>query len=444
MGGPASQQGSKLECHHVTEAVPFRWRAYGGLVTAASWLHYAVLSRFSNSDEGGGAWFARRLNPPLPQAAPGSRIWIHAVSAGESKVAELLRQRLLERQPGLSVILSSTTYSGYARVRAIAGDGGSFIMPLDTLEAQRRVVDSIRPDLLVLVESEFWPAQFAAAEAAGVPVVVVNATMSPRSFARHQRNPAVANRTILKAQRIYAQDDAIAARYAELGVRRDRIEVVGNLKLVPLQSTVPASKDVPPLIAFGNLHRDEIDVLAPAIAELRTRRPEARLVLVPRYPGKTPGEVLSAAFGAELAIVDSETAIDDAGALVWLDQMGTLSQVYARATLGVVCGTFSPIGGHDLSEPLHLGAASLYGPHIERQRPLHQALSAIGCAVQVGAAAELPEAVLGLLDEPARRQRMIAAFRGVTDQAAARLDALAASLVGLAAAAAGRRSGIAS
>jgi 3-deoxy-D-manno-octulosonic-acid transferase len=413
----------------VTQAVPFRWKAYGGLVTAASWLHYAVLSRFSNSDEGGAAWFNKRLNPALPQAATGRRIWIHAVSAGESKVAELLRQRLLALDPALAVVLSATTYSGYARVRAIAGDASSFIMPLDTLAAQRRILETVRPALLVLVESEFWPAQFAAAEAAGVPVVVVNATMSPRSFARHQRNRAVAERTLVKAQRIYAQDEAIAARYAELGVPGERIEVIGNLKLVPLDGARPAGKDAPPLVVFGNVHRDEIERLAPAMAELRARRPDVRLVLVPRYPGKIPGEVLSASFGAELAIVDSEAAIAEAGGLVWLDEMGTLSKLYARATIGVVCGTFSPIGGHDLSEPLHLGAASVYGPHVERQKPLHQALSAIGCAVQVGSAGDLPQVLVGLLEDEPRRGQMIEAFRSVADQATIRLDALATRLV---------------
>ncbi len=410
-------------------AVPLRWKAYGGLVTAASWLHYAVLSRFSRSDEGGTAWFLRRLSPPLPQPASGRRIWIHAVSAGESKVAELLRQRLVALDPSLSVVLSATTYSGYARVSAIAGEAASFIMPLDTLEAQQRIFETVRPDLLVLVESEFWPAQFAAAAAAGVPVVVVNATMSPRSFARHRRNPVVASRTLAKARRIYAQDEAIAARYAELGVPRERVEVVGNLKLVPLQRAMPTGKDTPPLIAFGNIHRDEIEALAPAIAALRLRRPDAKLVLVPRYPGKTPGEVLSASFGAELAIVDNEAAIAEAGGLVWLDQMGTLSKVYGRASIGVVCGTFSPIGGHDLSEPLHLGAASVYGPFVERQKPLHAALSAIGCAVQVRGADELPQVVLELLEDDARRQRMVEAFRGVAEQAAERLDTLASSLV---------------
>ncbi len=409
--------------------VPLRWKAYGALVTAASWLHYAVLSRFGKSDEGGSAWFARRLAPVLPQPAHAKRIWIHAVSAGESKVAELLRQRVLEHNPGLSVVLSATTYSGYARVRAIAGDSSSFIMPLDTLEAQRRVFLTVRPDLLILVESEFWPAQFAAAAEAKVPVVVVNATMSPRSFARHQRNPAVATRTIAKAERIYAQDEAIAGRYAALGVPRDRIEVLGNLKLVPVRRTESLVKDDPPTIVFGSVHRDEIDVLAPAIAELRSRRPDVRLVLVPRYPGKVPGEVLSARFGAELSIIDREAAVSGAGQLVWLDEMGTLARLYTRATIGVVCGTFSDVGGHDLSEPLNLGAASVYGPNIERQRPLHAALSELGCATQVATADELPSVLAGLLEDQTQRRGQVQAFSSVSGAASERLDALAASLV---------------
>lgn len=409
--------------------VSLRWKAYGALVFAASWLHYAVLSRFGPGDEGGAEWFGKRLHPALPGPASGRRIWIHAVSAGESKVAELLAQRLLSREPNLSVVLSATTYSGYARVRTVAGEEASFIMPLDTIEAQRQVFETIRPDLLILVESEFWPAQFAAAGEAGVPALVVNATMSPRSFARHQRNPAVASRTIARADHIYAQDETIATRYAALGVAPDRIEVIGNLKLVPTRSAAVVTKAEPRMIVFGNVHRDEIEALAPAIATLRARRPELKVVLVPRYPGKIPGEVLSASFGADLRIVDKSEDIDGAGNLVWLDQMGTLAAVYARATIGVVCGTFSDVGGHDLSEPLHLGAASVYGPRIERQKPLHEALSALGCATQVGDAAELPDVIVALLDDSARRDAMTAAFRQVSESAAARLDALADGLV---------------
>lgn len=409
------------------DKTPFGWQAYGALIEALSWLHYVVVSPLGKSDEGGADWLAKRHDPVLPQPTGERRIWIHAVSAGEAKVAELLRRDLLALDPGASVILSSTTYSGYARVKRVAGEGASFIMPLDTLPAQSRIFERIKPELLVLVESEYWPAQFAAAEAAGVPVVVVNATLSARSFARHQRSPAVAGRTLLKARRIYPQDTQTLQRYRQLGVPDERLELSGNLKLAPLGNLPPPDR-TRPTVTFGSVHADELDPLAPAILELRQRRPARRIVLVPRYPGRIPAAELQRRFGPELAIVEDLAATD--APLVWLDRMGTLADAYARSEIGVVCGTFAPIGGHDLSEPLHLGAASIYGPHVERQKAMHEALQP-DCAMQVQSAPELVEVVLALLDDPARREGMLSRFRHLSEGATAAAEHIAEDLLAL-------------
>jgi 3-deoxy-D-manno-octulosonic-acid transferase len=411
----------------VPDKTTFGWQAYGALIEALSWLHYVVVSPLGKSDEGGTEWLGKRHAPVLPHPADGRRIWIHAVSAGEAKVAELLRAALLGLDPALSVVLSSTTYSGYARVKRVAGDGASFIMPLDTLEAQTRLFERLHPDLLVLVESEYWPAQFAAAQAAGVPVVVVNATLSARSFGRHSRFPAIARRTLLQARRIYPQDAETLGRYRELGVPADRLELGGNLKLAPL-GNLPEPDRTRPTITFGSIHAEELDPLAPAILELRRRRRARRIVLVPRYPGRIPPAELHRRFGAELAIVEDLSATD--APLVWLDRMGTLADAYARAEIGVVCGTFAPIGGHDLSEPLHLGAASVYGPHVERQKAMHDALRP-DCAVQVQTPAELVDTILMLLDDPARREAMVGRFHALASAATASTTRIAAELLAL-------------
>lgn len=410
-----------------------RWKAYGALIRGLSALHYVALAPLSRSDEGGGAWFRRRLEPELPvAAADGRRIWIHAVSAGEAKVAELLRHELMAIDRGLSVVLSSTTYSGFARVLRVAGEAASFVMPLDTIAAQRRVFETVRPDLLVLVESEFWPAQFAAAAETGVPVVVVNATMSERSFARHRRFSWVAAATLRKAARIYPQDEVTLRRYAELGVPPERLEISGNLKLVSQSAVARKPVEEPLTVTFGNVHEAEVPQIAGAVARLRSERPDIRIILVPRYPGKLSAEALRRAFGGELQVVGSAGMLDSAGRLVWVDEMGVLAELYGRSAIGVVCGTFAPIGGHDLSEPLHLGAASLYGPHVERQRALDQALKQMRGAVQVADAGQLPEAIAGLLDRPAEREAMIERFRELSQQAAQRVSVIAATLIGMA------------
>lgn len=400
--------------------------AYGGLVTGLSYLHYCVLSRFSNSDEGGMAWLRRRLAPVIPAATGAKRIWIHAVSAGESKVAELLRGALLAQDPALSVVLSSTTYSGFARVAEVAGAAASFIMPLDTPEAQERLFQTLRPDLMVLVESEYWPAQFAAAQRHGVPVVVVNATLSERSFARHRRFGAVARRTLLRADHIHVQDERTRGRYAALGVGAERLSVSGNLKLAA--SSVAPAGERPERVTFGNVHRAELAVLAPAIGRLRRERPAVQLVLVPRYPGRIPEAELRGALGDGLTVIADPDLLDGAGPLVWLDRMGVLAATYARSQVGVVCGTFAPIGGHDLSEPLQQGAPSLYGPHVYRQRALEATLGGIGAGEKVVDAGALVEAVLRLIDDPAERARRVDHYAGAADAARAELIGLADSL----------------
>ena len=413
----------------VPQRTGLRWQLYGALIEALSWLHYVVVSPLGKSDEGGADWLAKRHHPVLPKPIDTRRIWIHAVSAGEAKVAELLRQQLLALDPTLSVVLSATTYSGYARIRRAAGEESAFIMPLDTVAEQQRLFERLKPGLLVLVESEYWPAQFAAAAAANVPVVVVNATLSARSFARHRRFPAIARRTLLQARRIYPQDADTLARYRELGVPADGLELAGNLKLAPL-GHLPAPDRTRPTVTFGNIHADELDVLAPAIIELHQRRPARRILIVPRYPGRIPVADLQRRFGPDLAVVEDLAATD--APLVWLDRMGALAGAYAQSEVGIVCGTFAPIGGHDLSEPLQLGAASLYGPHVERQRALDLALKGMQGAVQVVSAAELPAAVLDLLDRPAERDAMVARYRALSDAAGLRLREVATDLVALA------------
>lgn len=400
------------------------WKTYGGLVAALSLLHYAVLSKFGRGDEGGYAWFRRRLRPELPEVPPG-RIWIHAVSAGESKVALLLATAIREAGAPVPLLVSSTTYSGVDRINSIDRRlAEPFIMPLDTPEAQARLFETLRPSLLVLVESEFWPAQFAAAEAAGVPVVVVNATLSPRSLARHQRVPALTRATILKAHCIYPQEAATAERYRALGVEPERVAVVGNLKLAGIGAAAADAVERN-WVTFGNIHRAELEVLAPAIREISRQAP---VLLVPRYPGKLRPDQLREMLGANVQIVDGLPDASAHGQIVWVDRMGVLAEAYRRSLVGVVCGTFADIGGHDLSEPLQQGAASVYGPDVTRQHALDVALRASGAATAVASGAQLPMVVARLLAEPELRHAASARFAALVDDMNHRLGRLAEEL----------------
>lgn len=401
------------------------WKLYSRLIKTLSFLHYGVLSRFSPSDEGGLAWYRRRIDPSLPDAPGGPRIWIHAVSAGETKVATLLVPALVRAGVRPPVCISTTTSSGYERIWRWDGEyARTFVMPIDTIAEQRRLFGGLKPTLLVLIESEFWPAQFTAAREAGVPIVVVNATLSDRSVRRHRLLPLVTKVTIRRALRIFPQDERTAERYRQLQVWEDRIEVVGNLKLAGA-GLFDGDEGARSWVTFGNLHRAELDKLAPAIREIAKSAP---VLLVPRYPKKIAPELLRRLFGAELQILDHLPAAVGPGQIVWVDRMGILADAYLRSVVGVVCGTFAPIGGHDLSEPLQQGAAAVYGPHVARQYALDEALRGADAATPVADAAQLPAAVSALIADPDTRAARRARFAELVHDMERRLEHVALEL----------------
>lgn len=402
------------------------WSVYSHAINWLSLLHYGVLSRFSPSDEGGIDWYRRRVRPKLPDGPPGTRVLVHAVSAGETKVATLLVRALTRAGLEPPVYVSTTTHSGYDRIRSLDGNlARTMVMPIDTIKEQKRLFEELKPTLLVLVESEYWPAQFAMAAEHDVPVIVINATLSERSLRMHRRFPALTRATVRRAHHIYAQDELTAQRYRQLDIFTDRVEVLGNLKLAGASLFEEAEEGERPWVTFGNVHQSELATLGPAVREIARTAP---VMLLPRYPGKIAPEVLRRHFGDGLQIVDHLSPARGPGQVVWVDKMGVLANAYRRSTVGVVCGTFARIGGHDLSEPLQQGAMSVYGPHVDRQSALDQSLRQVDAVTPVARAAELPPAVAALMADPRERTARRERFTALVHETETQLERLAGEL----------------
>lgn len=409
------------------------WLIYDVLVLCVTALFYGLLTPLAGKNEGGLPWYFRRLRPPPDLPPPvGPRIWIHSVSAGEAKVADIVRTRLMAFDPSISVVLSASTRTGHAKTaRAHAH---AFVMPLDTLSLQRRTVRAVQPHVAALSETDFWPAHFAALQEKHIPVVALNATISSRSTRRHMQVPTVARATVRQAHRVYVQDQQGLERFRRLGVPDERLEICGNLKLAtaaPRQSAQSASST--PTVTFGNVHASEFLTLAPVIARLRADRPTLRIVIVPRYPGPVSALLARAVMGAKLAIVRDIGQLAPGPSLTMINSMGQLSDIYAMSTVGVVCGTFARVGGHDLAEPLHNGAVSIYGPHVERQQELHSCFATASISNQVQQASELPRRIATLLDDSGERVAALTRFAELVAGENERLDGICRELLTLAA-----------
>jgi 3-deoxy-D-manno-octulosonic-acid transferase len=359
-------------------------------------------------------------------------IWVHAVSVGEVLAAMPLIAELHRRYPSLKVFLSTTTRTGQelARRRASEVDGIMYF-PFDWAFAVGRVLNVVRPRLLVMVETEIWPNLLRECRRRGIRTVVVNGRLSARSYARYRYVRPLFRRVLADIDWFCVQGDETARRLSRLGADSARITVTGSLKFDALESPDAPSRGRDRLLRFFRLSPDrpvfvagstlggEEEAVIRAFNRVRTLAAGRRalLIVAPRHPERF-GEVerlcrhegLWTVRRSELSI-DAEPRAD----AVVLDTIGELAHVYRLATAVFVGGSLVPAGGHNILEPAAHGKPIVFGPHMDNFAEIADAFLANAAAIQVRTGRELEEAIVTLMADPVRRARLGAAARALVE-----------------------------
>ncbi len=322
----------------------------------------------------------------LIAAVQGRRVvWVHAVSVGEVLAASRLVGELeAALGEGFRVVMSTTTRTGQALARERFGDERVFYMPLDFAFAVRPYLRALKPEALVLMESELWPRMLHECAGEDVPVAVVNARMSDRSFARAMRMQSVWGRVMRQPALWLAQSEDDALRLVIVGVRRESLQVAGNMKYdirAPEQSRIAelireAAAGRAILVAGSTVEGVPIEeelVIGAWDARLR-REVNALLVLAPRHPERFAA-VESRLQPYRYAKASGWEALSGEGAdasanidVLLLDTIGDLAAVYEVADVAYVGGSLVRRGGHNPLEPAQFGVPVVMGPSFENFR----------------------------------------------------------------------------
>jgi len=375
-----------------------------------------------------------RLRPRLAGLRPGG-LWVQAVSVGEVELSRRLLAELEGRAPEMPLLLTATTTTGLALARRTVGDRVCVhACPLDLPAPVGRVLDSVRPRLLVLVETELWPELLHQAACREIPVAVANARLSEESFPRYRRVRGLLRPLLEPLTAVLARSDADAGRFAELGVPEDRIQTLGNIKYdlepspdpLPWQELVrPWAAGRPVVVAGSTMDGEEHAVLEAVSAIGGSRR--LFLVVAPRHPERFDGVRRQLEErGINLAL---RSALDPAPATadaLLLDTIGELGRAYRFAEAAFIGGSLVPTGGHNPLEPAVWSVPVLTGPHVHNFQEIY------GGAVMVADSRGLAEALGSWLDDgEAARAAGSAALsvvernRGATARTAIELLALA-------------------
>ena len=325
--------------------------------------------------------------------APG-RVWIHAVSLGETRAAKTLVDALRRQVPGVLLLLTHGTATGREAGRALLqpGDAQAWL-PYDTPGAVRRFLRRHRPAVGVLMETEIWPNLLLATHEAGVPVVLANARLSEKSLAKGRRLNALLGPSLVGLTRTLAQTEADASRLRASGVQR--VRVTGNLKfdMAPDPALLARGRAwrqtlARPVVLMASSREGEEAPLLQAWASLPQPRP--LLLVVPRHPQRFDEVAgLAAAVFAHVRRRSQWTeapAAEAAVADVWIgDSLGEMALYYALADVALLGGSFAPLGGQNLIEAAACGCPVLLGPHT------FNFAAAAEDAIAAGAALRLPD-----------------------------------------------------
>ena len=369
------------------------------------------------------------------EARADAPIWIHAASAGEATGASRITAELEAR--GEAPFLSTTTVAGRDRLRAEFAELSVALAPLDHPWCVDAALDRVNPKLLLLLETELWPVWIAATERRGIPVIVLSARLSDRSFPRYRRAHSMFAPTLRRLAAVGARTDLDAERFRVLGVPADRVSVTGDLKLEPPSSAAKLAPELErvlgsrPLLVAGSTHAGEEEAALAALAAAESAGLELDLVIAPRHLGRVPAILRELERAGRKVRLRSQTQAEPlrAGELLLLDSLGELRGVYAQASLAFVGGTLAPIGGHNLLEPLHVGCPIVFGPHVENVREAAALLQRSGAGVSVADASAVSEQVVSLLRDPSGARVRVAAgqaeierHRGSVDRSLALVD----------------------
>jgi 3-deoxy-D-manno-octulosonic-acid transferase len=329
--------------------------------------------------------FERQLDASAETSVSKPVIWLHAVSVGEVLAVTRLVAELDAALPEFRVLVSTTTRTGQALARERFGAQRVFYCPLDLLWAVRAYCEALQPHMLMLAETEFWPNLLHRCFRRGIPVVVVNARISDRSWPRYRRLRSLWRPFLSRLAVVLAQSEADAERLRALGCVAERVTVSGNLKFdVRAGDEAAATRWIRELaggarlLVAGSTLEGEEAMLLEAWRELLKVDPNLAMVLAPRHPERftAVAELLERSRFPWRRRSEMGTSRLESGEIVLLDSIGELASVYSLATVAFVGGSLVPAGGHNPLEPAQFGVPVVIGEHYGNFRAIVGAMRA--------------------------------------------------------------------
>jgi 3-deoxy-D-manno-octulosonic-acid transferase len=331
-------------------------------------------------------------------------IWVHAVSVGETRAAFPLFKALRKAYPEARLVISNVTETGREIANKIPEADFCIFFPFDLSWVVRKVLRTVNPAVIVLVETEIWPNFVRVARQENIPIVLVNGRISDRSFPRYRMAGKLLPPILECISSFCMQTGQDARRIKLLGADKEHVRVTGNLKF---DMALPSESDLDqkalrqtfrlpaeaPVWVAGSTHQGEEEIILKVYSRLRRDCPDLCLVLVPRHPERSrmvqdEAQRLGLDCVLRTALAEQESDLRP-GDVLLVDTIGEMLKLYAAADLVFVGGSLIPIGGHNILEASLVKKPVLFGSHMHNFKEITKLVLQADGGIQVKDADDL-------------------------------------------------------
>jgi 3-deoxy-D-manno-octulosonic-acid transferase len=373
------------------------------------------------------------------QVNPKIDIWFHAVSVGEAEALFPLVRKLLRNHPDAKLLITSTTPTGSARVKAVLNGSVEHVyLPYDIPGPVERFMQHFSPKIAVILETEIWPNLFACCGKNRIPLYIINARLSEKSCRSYQKIRSLVHPTLDQVKLICTQTQEDAARFIAIGAQYETVKTLGNIKYdvdIPQVMIDQGHRLKADLFTgrfvwlIASTHKSEETIFLKLYKELKEKIPDLLLIIVPRHPERF-GEVKKLCEDQYYSMVmrTSGESIQFGTDVYLVDTMGELKMFYAAADVAFVGGSMVPTGGHNILEAAAVGVPVMFGPFMANFKEIALGVLKHQAAIQCQNKDDIAAAVMTLFSQPAYRKELIANGKQFIEQNQGAIDRIYAIL----------------
>jgi 3-deoxy-D-manno-octulosonic-acid transferase len=388
------------------------------LLLVAPFFLYGLYKNKTNKPTFGKRWVEHFGFCPRLKDNKTTSLWIHTVSVGEVIAATPLIQALKKQQPQQTIVVTTTTSTGAAEVKKLGELVAHRYMPLDFSGAVKRFIKTINPSALLIMETELWPNTLHTVHQHNIPITIINARLSERSYLRYQKFQFIFELLAKNIDQLLCQTEADAQRFIKLGIGREKVAITGSIKFdISITDKVKTAAaqlrselgEKRPIWIAASTHQGEDQLILKAHKRVLKNVPEALLMIVPRHPERfSTVSALSQENGFNTVSRTSQQRITESTSVYIADTMGEMLTLMGAADICFMGGSLlgEKVGGHNLLEPAALAKPCLTGPSFYNFQLITEQLIESGGCLVCPTESDIADNVLKLFADKTTMQEM--------------------------------------